>query len=88
MMRKLWLAVVLGLILGVAANAFPSQTVLQQPQALNMPLGPITASGPPSESSRLRTIQPPPSQLLTLLLGLAVGLVAALPAFLVMKRRS
>ena len=88
MMRRLWLAVVLGVILGVAVSAFPSQTVLQQQRPLNMPLVPITATGPTLQPPRFQTVQPPSSQLRTLLVGLVAGLVVALPAFLIAKRRS
>jgi len=87
-MRRLWLAVVLGFILGVAVSSFPSQTALQQQQPLNMPLVPITATGPALQQPRSQTIQSPSSQLRTLLVGLVAGLVVALPAFLIAKRRS
>jgi len=88
MMPKLWLGIVLGVILGVAVSSFPSQTVLQQQQRLNMPLVPITATGPTLQQPRFETVQPPSSQLRTLLVGLVAGLVVALPAFLIAKRRS
>ena len=88
MMRRLWLAVVLGLILGVAVGVFPSHTVAQPPQPLNMPLGPITASGPASEAHRFQANPTQSSQLYPLLIGLVAGLVVALPAFVFTKRVS
>jgi len=88
MMRRLWLAVVLGLILGVGVGVFPSHTVAQPPQPLNMPLGPITAPGAASEAHRFQATQAQSSQLYLLLIGLVAGFVVALPAFVFMRRVS
>lgn len=81
MMRRLWLAVALGAILGFGMSILPSPT--SSPDGLKMPLTPVVTQ------ARFQAVYTPvPSQLQLLLLGLAAGIVVAVPVFLIAKRRS
>lgn len=80
MMRRLWLAVVLGVILGLGATAAPSS--IGSEEKVNVPL---VTSG---TQRTFETILSPWMQFQFVLLGLLAGLVVAVPVFLLIKHRN
>ena len=80
MIRRIWVAVVLGVILGLGITVVPS-SIDSVKTATPMQL----ASGP---QYRVETSVSPWLQLQPILVGLFAGLVLAVPVFLLAKRRS
>jgi hypothetical protein len=78
-MKKVWLAVVLGVILGLGMGVLPAPT--SSPEGLRMPLTPVT------QTAGFAARSPLLSQLQLLLVGLAAGFVVAVPVFLIARRR-
>lgn len=81
MMKKLWLAVLLGVIFGFGIGTVPSST--RSLEGLNMPLTPVVTQ------AKFGVLHSPfLSQLQTLVIGLAVGTIVATSCFLIARRRS
>jgi len=80
MMRRLWLAVALGVILGLGVTVIPSS------------IGPAERTNPVMVTSgaqpRVGASIPPFLQAQLILLAVLAGLVLAVPVFLLAKRRS
>ncbi len=83
-MRRLWLAIVLGVVFGLGMGTIPGPT--NAPEGLRMPLTPITQAG--ATQTTFAVYSPLLSQLPLLIAGLAIGVLVAVPAFLVAKRRA
>jgi len=76
------LAVVLGVILGLGIVAIPKPTVTPEvTEGLRVPLTPVVRQAGVAAPS------PMLSQIELLLVGLAAGIVVAVPVFLIAKRR-
>ena len=79
MMRRLWLALVLGVILGLGITAVPGTIVSEQKTNLQpATLATQRASGPSVS---------PWFQFQSILLGLLAGIIVAFPVFLLAKSR-
>lgn len=78
-MRKLWLAVVLGVILGLGASVIPNSAgPVAEPSVLMSTLG----------AQRTSEVSPSATSPLELLLsGLLIGLVIAIPVLVLARRR-
>jgi hypothetical protein len=79
MMKRLWLALVLGVILGLGITAVPGTIVSEQKANLQ----PATLAAQHTAGAST----PPWFQFLFILLGLIAGVVIALPVFFLAKRR-
>ena len=80
MKKRIWLAASLGILLGLAlAYSPPVSTVTAPKTALFMQQAAQPNAASPSPQ--------PPSEVLTVLIALAAGLLIAVPAFAIAKRR-
>lgn len=79
MMRRIWLAAVLGIIIGLGIAAFPGSIGSQEKSMV-----PLTALNQPQ---RFEAVASSSQQLQFIFLGLIVGLVVAAPIFLLAKSK-
>lgn len=78
-MRRVWLAAVLGVVVGFGIAVFPTSIGSEEKAML-----PLTAMNQPQG---VQAATPPSQQLMYLLVGLIVGVVVATPVFLLTKSR-
>jgi hypothetical protein len=79
-MRRLWFAVLFGIVLGLGMTVVPS-SILSEQRANVLMIAPATQ--PRFEAGTL-----PNSQFQFIIIGLLAGLAVAVPVFLLAKRRS
>jgi ribose/xylose/arabinose/galactoside ABC-type transport system permease subunit len=82
MMGRVWLAAVLGVLLGVAI-AYTNAVPVISPAGTNLTARPFEAQMRPGQ-----TTKPPQPDLQLLLISLLIGITVAAPIFLVAKKRT
>jgi formate/nitrite transporter FocA (FNT family) len=84
-MRRIWLAAILGVVLGVGVAFIPSTGPSAAPQPMMRPL--VTATEENQAGTTLPTSNPTAPTLELIFLGLLAGLLVATPLFLVARKR-
>lgn len=79
-MNKVWLAILLGLLIGLGAGTIPVAQLAPPPRAQSQPETLMQAGNRPAAAASSDQLQP-------IILALLAGLVVAAPLFLVARHR-
>lgn len=82
-MTRLWLAAILGVLLGVGVAYAPSIQIASPASTLNFPMQPIEV-----QRKNVQPVNPARSDSQLAFISLLAGIIIAAPVFLITKRRS